>query len=110
MKIRKFRESIPDWLDELACDELGENNGQANCQHLNKQANVIIRANSLKINVNDLRKELQKEDIQVEKIKGFPEALKLRERKNLFKTKAFQNGYFEIQDASSQLVAPFSKS
>lgn len=109
VKIRKFRESIPDWLDRTGCDELGENRWTSELSALNKKANVIIRANSLKINVNDLRKELQKEDIQVEKINGFPEALKLRERKNLFKTKAFQNGYFELQDASSQLVAPFLK-
>ena len=109
VKIRKFRESIPDWLDRIGCDELGENRWTSELSALNEKANVIIRANSLKINVNDLRKELQKEDIQVEKINGFPEALKLRERKNLFKTKAFQNGYFELQDASSQLVAPFLK-
>lgn len=109
VKIRKFRESIPDWLDKTGCDELGENRWTSELSALNEKANVIIRANSLKINVNDLRKELQKEDIQVEKINGFPEALKLRERKNLFKTKAFQNGYFELQDASSQLVAPFLK-
>ena len=109
VKIRKFRESIPDWLDKTGCDELGENRWTSELSALNKKANVIIRANSLKINVNDLRKELQKEDIQVEKINEFPEALKLRERKNLFKTKAFQNGYFELQDASSQLVAPFLK-
>ena len=109
VKIRKFRESIPDWLDRTGCDELGENRWTSELSALNEKANVIIRANSLKINVNDLRKELQKEDIQVEKINGFPEALKLIERKNLFKTKAFQNGYFELQDASSQLVAPFLK-
>ena len=109
VKIRKFRESIPDWLDRTGCDELGENRWTSELSALNEKANVIIRVNSLKTNVNDLKKELQKEGIQVEKINGFPEALKLRERKNLFKTKAFQNGYFELQDASSQLVAPFLK-
>ena len=109
VKIRKFRESIPDWLDKTGCDELGENRWTSELSALNKKANVIIRANSLKTNVNDLKKELQKEGIQVEKINGFPEALKLRERKNIFKTRAFQNGYFELQDASSQLVAPFLK-
>lgn len=109
VKIRKFRESIPDWLDRTGCDELGENRWTSELSALNEKANVIIRANSLKTNVNDLKKELQKEGIQVEKINGFPEALKLRERKNLFKTRAFQNGYFELQDASSQLVAPFLK-
>ena len=109
VKIRKFRESIPDWLDRIGCDELGENNWTSELSALNEKANVIIRVNSLKTNLIDLKTELEKEDIQVEKINGFPEALKLIERKNLFKTKAFQNGYFELQDASSQLVAPFLK-
>ena len=108
-KIRKFRESIPDWLDEIGCAELGENKWTNELSALNKQAELIIRANSLKTNVNDLASELLKEDIQTEKIKGFPDALKLKERKNLFKTDAFKNGYCEIQDASSQLVAPFLK-
>jgi len=108
-KIRKFRESIPDWLDKIGCVELGENKWTNELSALNKQAEVIIRANSLKTNVNDLASKLLKEDIQTEKIKGFPDALKLKERKNLFKTDAFKNGYFEIQDASSQLVAPFLK-
>ena len=31
----------------------------------------------------------------------------LNERQNVFKTKAFKNGFFEVQDASSQLVAPY---
>ena len=108
-KIRKFRESIPDWLDEIGCAELGENKWTNELSALNKQAEVIIRVNSLKTNVNDLATELLKEDIQTEKIKGFPYALKLKERKNLFKTDSFKKGYFEIQDASSQLVAPFLK-
>ena len=109
MKIRKFRESVPDWLDKIGSEELGENIWTRELSALNNQAEVIIRVNSLKTSINDLIVELQKENIQVEKIKGFPEALKLTERKNLFKTHAFQNGFFELQDASSQLVAPFLK-
>ncbi len=31
----------------------------------------------------------------------------LKERTNVFKTEAFKNGLFEVQDASSQLVAEF---
>ena len=36
-----------------------------------------------------------------------PDALVLVERKNVFLTDAFKKGYFEVQDASSQLVAPY---
>jgi len=45
--------------------------------------------------------------IETESIKGHPDALKLKERANVFTTEAFKNGHFEVQDASSQLVAEF---
>ena len=76
---------------------------------MNKQASVIIRTNTLNTSIDELKKILSEEEIQTEKIKGFPDALKLIIRKNLFKTQAFKDGLFEIQDASSQLVAPFLK-
>ena len=39
--------------------------------------------------------------------KGYPYALKLLKRNNVFRTEAFKMGWFEVQDASSQLVADF---
>ena len=40
-------------------------------------------------------------------INSYPDALILDERKNVFRTDAFKNGWFEVQDASSQLVAEY---
>ena len=74
---------------------------------MNQKASVIIRTNTLNTTIDKLQAILNDEDIQTEKIKGFPDALKLIIRKNLFLTEAFKKGLFEIQDASSQLVAPF---
>ncbi|MDC3301244.1 class I SAM-dependent methyltransferase [Flavobacteriaceae bacterium] len=107
IKIRKFKESIPDWMDKLGLDELGEKKWGNELNALNQKASVIIRVNSLKTSIDKVQEILSDEDIQTEKIKGFPDALKLVVRKNLFLTNAFKNGFFEIQDASSQLVAPF---
>ena len=47
IKIRKFRESIPDWLDEIGLDELGEKNWEKELNALNQKASVIIRTNTL---------------------------------------------------------------
>ncbi len=105
-KNRKIRESIPDWLDELGEKELGEN-WEKEIVELNKKARVILRVNTLKIGREALQRLLDKEDIQTEFIKGQPDALLLTERKNVFVTDAFKKGFFEVQDASSQLVAPF---
>ena len=108
-KIRKFRESVPDWIDELACKEIGEKIWEKEIAELNKMAPVVLRTNSLKISRNELKKILNDEEILTETIEGYPDALRLKERASLFKKKSFQMGLFEIQDASSQLVAPFLK-
>ncbi|WP_242119417.1 RsmB/NOP family class I SAM-dependent RNA methyltransferase [Aestuariivivens sediminicola] len=104
-KIRKFRESIPDWLDNLGQAELGDAIWTHEIAALNEQANVILRVNTLKTTKEKLQSELFDIDIETEFLKGYPQALKLKERSNVFATEAFKKGWFEVQDASSQLVA-----
>ncbi|WP_190809120.1 RsmB/NOP family class I SAM-dependent RNA methyltransferase [Flagellimonas sp. S3867] len=106
-KIRKFRESIPDWLDELGEQSLGEKLWTKEIGALNKQAEVILRVNTIKIQKKQLQALLAENEIETIAIDSHPDALKLKERKNVFVTEAFKNGFFEVQDASSQLVAPF---
>lgn len=106
-KIRKFRESIPDWLDELGEKSLGTELWTKEIAALNQQADVILRTNTLKIAKPQLKLFLAKEDIETEFLEEYPDALRLKERKNVFTTEAFKDGLFEVQDASSQLVAPY---
>ncbi|MGB5243639.1 MAG: methyltransferase domain-containing protein [Lutimonas sp.] len=105
-KIRKYRESIPDWLDEMGEKELGED-WTKEIAALNQQAEVILRTNRLKTSPDALKITLEKEGVQTIQNPHFPDALILSERQNIFQTEAFKNGLFEVQDASSQLVAPF---
>lgn len=106
-KIRKFRESIPDWIDDLGVKEIGEESWTKELAALNKQAEVILRVNTLKTTKEDLQLKLQSENIETEFLPDYPFALKLKERSNVFITEAFKNGWFEVQDASSQLVADY---
>jgi len=106
LNTRKFKESIPDWLDELGIAELGEK-WDSEINALNKQAKVILRVNTLKTNKLKLQKDLLAEGVETILLKKYPNALELVVRKNVFITDAFRNGHFEVQDASSQLVAPF---
>lgn len=106
-KIRKLRESIPDWMDDICLKELGKDIWDKELAALNKQAEVILRTNTLNITREQLQKLLSKEDIHTEQIVGYNSALKLTERANVFKTNAFKQGFFEVQDASSQLVAQY---
>ncbi|MFK8281834.1 RsmB/NOP family class I SAM-dependent RNA methyltransferase [Capnocytophaga cynodegmi] len=106
-KVRKFRESIPDWLDNLGVEELGELFWNDEIHALNTLAPVVLRANTLKISAQQLKNVLEDEGVEVNLLKKYPDALVLSERVNVFSTKAFSNGFFEVQDASSQKVAPF---
>lgn len=106
-KTRKFRESIPDWMDELGVKELGEETWTKELAAQNEQAKVILRVNKLKTTKEKLRAILMDLNIETEFHKDYPDALILTERANVFLTDAFKDGLFEVQDASSQLVAYF---
>ncbi len=105
-KVRKYKESIPDWLDELGIAELGKK-WDKEINALNQTADVVVRVNTLKTTKEQLQNNLQDLKIETEILKGYPQALKLKERTNVFVTDAFQKGWFEVQDASSQKVAKF---
>jgi 16S rRNA (cytosine967-C5)-methyltransferase len=105
-KVRKIRESVPDWMDEAGEAELGAR-WDRELAELNRQARVVLRVNRLKTTRKELKEVLSAEEIETEYVSGHPDALVLKERKNVFLSKAFKRGFFEVQDASSQLVAPF---
>ena len=56
--IRKFKESIPDWLDALGEKEIGKE-WDDEIKALNEQAKVILRVNSIKTNRLQLQKQLK---------------------------------------------------
>jgi 16S rRNA (cytosine967-C5)-methyltransferase len=106
-KIRKFRESVPDWLDALGAGALGEKLWEKELGALNKQAEVVLRVNTLRTTRPTLSGLLAKEGFANSPLKDHPYALKLEERANVFSSEVFKSGFFEVQDASSQLVAPY---
>ncbi len=103
---RKIKESIPDWLDELGEKELG-NKWDSEIAALNKEAPVILRANTLKISKEQLIEKFLEIGIQTFPLDFTKDALLVEQRQNLFQTPYFKEGYFELQDASSQLVANY---
>ncbi|MFC7772925.1 RsmB/NOP family class I SAM-dependent RNA methyltransferase [Flavobacterium sp. GCM10027622] len=105
-KNRAIKESIPDWMDALGVKELGEATWTKEIKAQNEQAKVILRVNTLKTTPEKLRARLMDANIETEYIKNQSQALVLKERANVFLTQEFKDGLFEVQDASSQLVAP----
>jgi 16S rRNA (cytosine967-C5)-methyltransferase len=106
-KVRALKESIPDWMDEVGVKELGEKVWAKEITAQNQPAKVILRVNTLKTTKAELRAILMDLDIDTDPLKDQPDALVLKERANVFMTDAFKKGFFEVQDANSQLVAAF---
>jgi 16S rRNA (cytosine967-C5)-methyltransferase len=104
--IRKIRESVPDWMDELGERELGTT-WEEELKAMNQAAAVVIRVNTLKADKLQVGKLLHQDGIETFAVPGFDDALVLKQRANLFKTAYFKEGLFEVQDAASQRVASF---
>jgi len=98
-------ESIPDWLYKLCSDELGSI-WPSELKALNRIPQIILRVNTLKTSKNELVKRLTSEGFKLSSF-DLPFGLVLDKRADIYKSKAFFEGLFEQQDASSQLVAPF---
>lgn len=106
-KIRKLRESIPDWLDELGEKELGKNWDKV-ITALNQRPNMILRANTLKVSTKQLQQLLSEENIKDSSLLSWsPDAVELKYPRNVFRTEAYHRGLFEVQDAASQMVSEF---
>jgi 16S rRNA (cytosine967-C5)-methyltransferase len=75
------------------------------CRACNQMAPLTIRANLLKTTREDLRSSLEKEGIVVFVDPSAPCALKLEKRLNMSSLTSFKEGFFEMQDAGSQMAA-----
>lgn len=106
-QVRKFRESVPDWLDELGASELTDAVWEKELAALNKEADVVLRVNTLKTNLSKLKIELLEQQVETHTDSRYPQGLILDKRKHVQQLDAYKHGLFEIQDASSQLIAPF---
>jgi len=108
-KVRVLRESIPDWLDALGLEAHGKEQWTKELHELNRQAEVVLRTNTLKTSRKDLAQTLKVEDIDTKLAGETPEGLILTQRSNVFTTSAFKSGLFEVQDINSQRVAHYAQ-
>jgi 16S rRNA (cytosine967-C5)-methyltransferase len=105
---RQIEYSIDDTIDAIAFEEIGDR-WETELAAMNKMAEVVIRTNTIKTSVHQLLAEFDKEEMEIGLVENMPEALILKQRRNLFSNQLFKNGWFEVQDAGSQLIAPFLK-
>lgn len=113
-KLRAVGASIPDWLDDIGIASFGKETWEKELLYLNQEAEVYIRVNTLKTSASKLTNELAREEVEIIPLHDnlFRQLesqipYKLTKRKRLQQLASYKNGLFEIQDAASQLVAPF---
>ena len=99
-------ESYPDWMFELGQAALGDR-WLEEVHAMNSQAPTVLRVNTLKADRKTLQKALKDRSIKTNLLSKYQDALELEEKTNIFRTDEFQNGWFEVQDAGSQLIAPY---
>jgi 16S rRNA (cytosine967-C5)-methyltransferase len=100
--------SFPDWLCELAQQELGDK-WLETANALNAPADVFLRTNILKTTREMLLTKLSEAGVAVESDDRAPDAIRLDGRSNVTALTAFKNGEFEVQDIASQQVAHYCK-
>ncbi len=97
--------SISDEIYEYGKQQLLEN-WDPLLDSLNQEAKVYLRANSLKTTRDRLLDILNSEGIECSESPYHPDAIVLKKRKQVMKTQAFEQGFFELQDLASQKMAP----
>jgi 16S rRNA (cytosine967-C5)-methyltransferase len=103
----KTLESIPDWLDDLASSQLGEEVWKEEIASMNKEAELIIRCNEKNISTENLIKEFEKLEIPAEEISDHAGAIWVKKKQKITASPLYSKGFFEVHDLGSQFIAPF---
>jgi len=97
---------FPQWFIDLSKEELGGSWEQELIAFASRPKRYI-RTNTMKISTRNLVDELRQQMVVVRNVPDFPDALEVAGGKEIFGTVPFKAGLLEVQDISSQQVAPF---
>lgn len=100
----QLQDGCPDWLEQMGSSELGAD-WPVERAALARPAPRYIRVNQLKASRDQLQQALAKAGIQAKTVEGVDTALEITSDAALFQSELFKQGWFEQQDAGSQLVA-----
>lgn len=96
--------NVPEWALPLLKDSLGADY-TAEIDALGAEASLDMRVNTLKTTREALIKSLKEEGFDPSPTPYSPWGVRLAKRGAIFNTKAFREGWFEVQDEGSQLIA-----
>lgn len=97
--------SHPRWLVEMWIDELGLEETIALCKANNARPPLVLRANTLKIGRDDLKRRLEGRGLKVSPTPFAPEGLVVERAGAVSEFPEFKEGLFQVQDESSMLAS-----
>ncbi|MEI7669177.1 MAG: RsmB/NOP family class I SAM-dependent RNA methyltransferase [Pseudomonadota bacterium] len=98
------RYNYPLWLEERIKSAFG-NKWISEITALSEEAPVDLRANTLVTTRDELLKALREENYRVEPSEISPLGIRMKTRSPIFTSNYFKLGWFEMQDAGSQVVS-----
>ena len=99
------RRSCPPWLTDQLVTSLGFDDADAFLATSNQPGPITLRTNALRTSRADVLTALADDGIPARENLSTPWAVDVVGHANLMGSRAFRAGLFEVQDASSQLVA-----
>jgi len=104
-KYLSIRYSLPEWLCSYFVKEYGFEKAEQIAEGSLRNPQTTIRCNTTKISKEELKKRLEKQGISAENGVYAADALYISGYDTLEKIPEFKDGYFQVQDESSMLVA-----
>ncbi len=98
-------EQHPEWLVRRWIKEFGYDEAAKLCAFNNKQAPLSVRANTLKTNRSELMLQLISVGVDCQQSVFTPEGVIIKSHGSLDDLQVLQDGYCQVQDESSMLVA-----
>jgi 16S rRNA (cytosine967-C5)-methyltransferase len=97
--------SFPDWMIALFLEQFGQAETELLCQYFNQSPSIDLRVNILKTTLENVEQAFQDNQIEVSRLTGFPQALRLsKATRAIHKLPGFNEGWWTVQDTSTQLV------
>lgn len=100
--------SYPEWIVRVWLDQFGWSETEALCTWMNRPATIDLRVNTLRSQPDQVIAALQDVGIETETVNAIPNALRIVGNAGaIWKLPGFEEGWWTVQDSSSQLVTHF---
>lgn len=97
--------SFPDWIVKIWLEQLPPEEVDQLLAWFNQASKIDLRVNILKTTIEEVETALQNRGIEVYRIPGLPQGLRITGAGAITDLPGYQQGWWVIQDSSAQLVS-----